>query len=47
MEQDNRINRRTVLKTTALAATGLTLAGCDETLTRSNPARLQFDNADF
>jgi D-lyxose ketol-isomerase len=47
MKQKSHVNRRTVLKTTALAATGLTLAGCDETLTRSNPARLQFDNADF
>jgi len=47
MEPNAHINRRTVLKTTALTAAGLSLTGCSETLRKSNPAKLQFDNADF
>lgn len=42
-----KISRRTVIKTTALAAAGFAAAGCNENLRRSNPARLRFDNADF
>ncbi len=45
--KNQKISRRTVLKTSALAAAGLGTAGCNENLRRSNPARLRFDNADF
>ncbi len=48
MEQKKRVNRRTVLKTSALAAAGLATGGCTEAmLTNSKPSKLRFNNADF
>jgi hypothetical protein len=48
MQQKNLISRRNVLKTTALAATGLAVGGCNEAmLGKSKPGKLQFNNADF
>ncbi len=48
MQQKNLISRRNVLKTTALAATGLTVGGCNEAMFgKSGSGKLAFNNAGF
>lgn len=47
MQQKDLISRRNVLKTTALAATGLAAGGCCEMHRKTNAAKLQLNNADF
>lgn len=48
MQQKNLISRRNVIKTTALAATGLAVGGCNEAMFgKSGSGKLAFNNADF
>ncbi|MHC4568479.1 MAG: twin-arginine translocation signal domain-containing protein, partial [Planctomycetota bacterium] len=43
----NLINRRTVLKTSALAAVGAAVGGCCESHKTCTSGKLGFNNADF
>ncbi len=48
MEKKHLISRRNVIKTTALAATGLAVGGCNESMFgKSGSGKLAFNNADF
>ena len=47
MEKKNLINRRTVLKTSALAAVGAAIGGCCESHKTCTSAKLGLNNADF